>query len=136
MSGASEPSGTGGAASGTRTVTIHEGDVTIMITGPSSNFFARDLHTSAVTMLIAGADISGWERQQAERGEGSTEVTPGDQFRAAVLAAVARLYATEADLPDELRVADLLRDMISDLEAKGRLTTLIGGEEGGERDPA
>jgi hypothetical protein len=110
---------------------IHNGDLHIVISGPSAQFFGSDLYTQAIIELIQEADTNGWEKHQMERGASFGDAE--NQFYAAVLGAVVRHAAVSGLWPEGLTVADLLRELINNLVATGRLTTTI--HAGGERDP-
>lgn len=109
---------------------LRDGDLHITVSGPSSQFFGSDLHTLAVVALIQNADTDGWEKHQLQRGAAMGEAA--DQFYAAIFGAVARHAAQDGTWPEEMTVAELLRELIDGLVRVGRLTTTIS--DGGERD--
>lgn len=47
---------------------LRDGDLHIVVTGPSAQFFASDLYTQAVVALIQDADTNGWEKHQLDQG--------------------------------------------------------------------
>ena len=114
-----------------RSFEIQDGDLHITITGPSAQFFGSDLYTQAVVALIQEADTDGWEKHQLNRGGSFGEAA--DQFYAAIFGAVARHAAVSGIDAEGMTVAAVLRAVIDDLVAKGRLTTTIS--DGGEHDP-
>lgn len=109
---------------------IQAGDLHITITGPSAQFFASDLYTQAVVALIQEADTDGWEKHQLDRGGAMGDAEA--QFYAAIFGAIARHSAVSGMWPEGRTVAELLRVLIDDLVAKGRLTTTISAS--GESD--
>ena len=109
---------------------LRDGDLHITIRGPASQFFASDLYTQAVVALIQDADTDGWEKHQLDRGGAMGDAA--DQFYAAIFGAIARHAAQSGAWPEGMTVAELLRVLIDDLVAKGRLTTTISAS--GESD--
>lgn len=109
---------------------MRDGDLHIVVTGQSSQFFGSDLHTQAVVTLIQGADTDGWEKHQLSRGGVMGEAS--DQFYAAIFGAVARHAAQSDTWPEGMTVAELLRELIDGLVSQGRLTTTISAS--GESD--
>lgn len=90
----------------------------------------RGHNTQAVVALIQEADTDGWEKHQLDRGGSFGDAA--DQFYAAIFGAVARHAAQSGMWPEGMTVAELLREMIDNLVAKGRLMTTI--TDSGERD--
>jgi hypothetical protein len=124
-------------------ITIEHSDIQITISGESEHFFGKDLHTKAVATLIEEADIHGWEKH--ESSQGTNEDVLGT-FCAAVLEAIARVYAEETDvgdgesrniplignvsLPKNTPIHEILTEMINSLRQSGFLNNEMTGSGG------
>src|SRR5689334_16011038 len=95
-------------------------DMKIEISGLSSKFDGRDLHTAAVIGLIEMAPTEFWEKDLIEQGV-DFEITPAEQFYASILSAIARHYAVDAMLLHDMEVYTVLMQLIGELANKGRL---------------
>jgi hypothetical protein len=114
-------------------ITIDDGDLHIIIEGPSTKFTGQDLTTASIIAMISGADTHHWEKLRVEQGV-ADEVTPADQLYAAVLSAVTRHYAVDAMLNEDREVHSVLFDLIGDLVNKGRLRNCIRVGRSSEED--
>jgi hypothetical protein len=116
-------------------IIIHHDDMQIKIKG-ESDISHQDLYTKAIVSLIYEADVHGWEKFS----QGDTN--PLYDFCAAILDSVTRLWADEAELPDEQAeipslgkinlppsksVHELLLDVIRELCQDGYLQDQIAG---------
>ena len=124
-------------------ITIHHNDIKITIEGESKHFFGKDLYTNAVVSLIEEADVHGWEKHDSSHG-GSEDAL--STFCAAILEAIARLYADRTDvgdresgeipllgnisLPQRTSVHGMLLGMIGSLRESGYLNNEITGSGG------
>lgn len=114
-------------------ITMEHGPMRITIEGPPTAFDARDLIVPAIVALIQETDTHWWEKREGERGV-FDEVTPADRFYSAVLTAVARHYAVDAMLPEDMETHAVLFQLMGDLTNKGRLRNVIRAGSASEAD--
>lgn len=124
-------------------IRINHNDIRITIKGESKHFFCKDLYTNAVVSLIEEADIHGWEKHDISHGSNEDALS---NFCAAILKAIARVYADETDvgdgesgkipllgnisLPKSTPVHEILLGMIGSLREYGYLNDEITGSGG------
>lgn len=119
----------------TKRITMNDGSLHVTIEGPSTNFDARDLIIPAIVALIQETDTSWWEKREAEQGI-IDSVRPADRFYSSVLSAVARHYAVDAMLPEDMETHAVLFQLIGEITNQGRLRNVIRAGTAGEADRA
>jgi len=116
------------------TISTHINDIDIEISGPSAQWEGRDLQTAAILGLIEMSHTHSWEKDVLEQHGDYGNVSPGDQFYAALLSGIARHYAVDAALETDMPVASVLFRLIGELVEKERLNTIIRQGQSGEED--
>jgi hypothetical protein len=114
-------------------IQIRINDININVSGLSSQWNGKDLHTAAILGLIDTAHTDFWEKDVLQQGYDSN-VTPADQFYASILSAIARHYAVNALLPNDMQVSSVLFNLIGSLVEKKRLSTIIRQGNWSEED--
>lgn len=108
-------------------ITQEAPELTIIIEGDEADnegFGAPGLYTRAVVHLIHQADVTGWQKHGDWRAP--------DQFRAAVLSALASQYVADSvDWEENQRksVPEILQMIVADIQANTEFPTIDLGDD-------